>query len=50
MEVGIGYHYVRNTFYEQEKCGLVEIDYLLAAYAWYPIVKFSPYKEMLKVK
>lgn len=50
MEASPGYKLVEDTFYEHEKCGLTEIDFLNVIDPWYAISKNSPYKEILKVK
>lgn len=50
MEIGNGYRQIQKTFYENEKCGLIQIPFLTAIYPWYGIQKHSPYKEILKTK
>lgn len=50
METGTGYTEVENTFFENEKCGLVEIYFIEVTDPWFVIQKHSPYKEILKVK
>lgn len=50
MEVGPGYKQIQETFLENEKCGLKEIDFLNQVDPWMGIVKNSPYKEIIKVK
>lgn len=50
MEASPGYKLVEDTFYEHEKCGLTEIDFLNVIDPWYAISKKSPYKEIIKVK
>lgn len=50
MELGSGYKIVEETFYETEKCGLIEIEYLDVTDPWMAIQKNSHYKEMLKIK
>lgn len=50
MEVSGGYKLIEETFYEHEKCGLKEIDYLNLIDPWFVIQKNSPYKEPIKVK
>lgn len=50
FEKGIGYKYIKDTFYEHEKCGLIEISYLRVIDPWYVIPKHSPYKEIIKVR
>lgn len=49
MEVGTLYEHVKDTFYEHEKCGLIEISYLRVIDPWHVIPKHSPYKEIFKV-
>ncbi|XP_026475937.1 glutamate receptor ionotropic, NMDA 1-like [Ctenocephalides felis] len=49
MERGAGYKVVSETFYEDEKCGLMEIDFLKFNDPWMPVQKRSPYKEIFKV-
>lgn len=44
-----GYDEVERTFFENEKCNLVEINYLGNVDTWTVIQKHSPYKEILKV-
>ncbi|XP_031630864.1 ionotropic receptor 75a-like [Contarinia nasturtii] len=48
-ELATGYKNVKDTFYEHEKCGLVEIEYLRIVHPWHGIHKHSPYKEIFKV-
>ncbi|XP_026479248.1 probable glutamate receptor [Ctenocephalides felis] len=48
VERSKGYKVVSETFYEDEKCGLIEIDYLAFLDPYVPIQKRSPYKEMIK--
>lgn len=50
MEVSPGYKMIEETFYEHEKCGLKEIDYLNLDDPWFGIPKNSPFKEIFKVK
>lgn len=43
------YKIIQETFQEEEKCGLAEIDYLKQlAYPLLPIQKQSPYAEIIK--
>lgn len=49
MEVGIGYKYIKNTFFEHEKCALREISFLRVLDPWYGLPKQSPYKEIIKI-
>lgn len=46
----LGYDEVERTFLENEKCALVEINYLGDVDTWTVIQKHSPYKEILKVR
>lgn len=48
-ERGVAYKVIEDTFYEHEKCGLIEIDYLSQIEPWLPMQKHSPYKEIIKV-
>lgn len=50
MELGAGYKLVDETFFDHEKCGLMEIAVLKGSEPWLPIKKNSPYKEILKTK
>lgn len=49
MEVGVGYKILLETFQEDEKCGLQEIQYLQVIDPFYAIQKHSPYKEHFKI-
>lgn len=49
MEVGVGYKILLETFQEDEKCGLQEIQYLQVIDPFYAIQKHSPYKELFKI-
>lgn len=49
MELGAGYKIVSETFLEDEKCGLQEIQYLQVIDPWYAIQKNFSYKEHLKI-
>jgi glutamate receptor, ionotropic, invertebrate len=49
MEVGVGYKILLETFQEDEKCGLQEIQFLQVIDPFYAIQKNSSYKEMFKV-
>jgi glutamate receptor, ionotropic, invertebrate len=48
MEVGVGYKILQETFQEDEKCGLQEIQYLQVVDPFYAVQKNSTYKEMFK--
>ena len=50
MEVSPGYKLMEETFYEHEKCGITEIDFINMIDPWLAIAKNSPYKEILKAK
>lgn len=50
VSTGQAYDEVERTFFENEKCGLVEINYLGNVDTWTVIQKQSPYKEILKVR
>ncbi|XP_050303739.1 ionotropic receptor 75a-like [Anthonomus grandis grandis] len=49
MEIGSGYKLVSETFKEDEKCDLQEIEFLQVVHPWLPIQKHSSYKEKFKV-
>lgn len=49
VETKPGYYEVERTFLENEKCGLIEINFLGNTDTWIVIKKRSPYKEILKV-
>lgn len=49
IEASPGYKEIEATFYEKEKCGLVEINFLGNSEVWTVIQKHSPYKEILKI-
>lgn len=49
MELGVGYKILLETFQEDEKCGLQEIQYLQVIDPFYAIQKNSSYKEIFKV-
>lgn len=49
MEVGVGYKILLETFQEDEKCGLQEIQFLQVIDPFYAIQKNSSYKEIFKV-
>lgn len=42
------YHVMQNTYQEEEKCGITEIDYMNAIYPCFIIQKQSPYLEIIK--
>lgn len=48
-EIGTIYQLMQETYLEEEKCGLAEIDYLNV---WYPLLviqKQSSYSEIIKI-
>lgn len=49
-ELGIGFKFVKETFFEHEKCGLIKIQYYQQLDPWHAAPKNSPYKEIFKVK
>lgn len=49
FETGVGYKILGETYKEEEKCGLIEIQYLQVVDPWYVIQKNSSYKEAIKV-
>ena len=49
IQTSPGYREIEATFFEKEKCGLVEIVYLGNSDPWCVIQKHSPYKEILKI-
>lgn len=49
MEVSVAYKTIEATFYEHEKCGLREVDFLDMISPWFVIQKRSPYKEIIRI-
>uniref|UniRef100_A0A182Y0V0 Ionotropic glutamate receptor C-terminal domain-containing protein n=1 Tax=Anopheles stephensi TaxID=30069 RepID=A0A182Y0V0_ANOST len=49
VEQGVGYKVISETYQEDEKCGLQEIQYLQVVDPYYAIQKNSSYKEMVKI-
>lgn len=49
IETSPGYQEIEDTFYENEKCGLVEIKFFSMGDLWTITQKQSPLKEILKV-
>ncbi|XP_011705678.1 PREDICTED: uncharacterized protein LOC105460888, partial [Wasmannia auropunctata] len=47
-EIGVVYQLMQNTYFEEEKCGLTEIDFLNVLYPLFVIQKQSPYLEIIK--
>jgi len=47
-EIGTIYQLMQETYFEEEKCGLTEIDYLNVLYPLLVIQKQSPYSEIIK--
>ena len=50
MEESGAYKIMEDTYYEHEKCELLNIRYVHITYPYLMIQKRSPYKEILKVK
>lgn len=50
MVLQVGYKLIKQTFYEHEKCGLIEMTYLQDTYPMHAIPKNSPYKEIFKIR
>lgn len=48
IEKGIGHKHIKDTFFENKKCGLVEISFLRVVDPWYGVPKYSPFKEIFK--
>lgn len=46
----VAYKQIKQTFYEHEKCGLIEVTYLQDTYPMHAIPKDSPYKEIFKIR
>lgn len=46
----VAYKHIKKTFYEHEKCGLVEITYLQETFPMHVLPKNSPFKEIFKVR
>ncbi|XP_050090715.1 ionotropic receptor 75a-like [Anopheles aquasalis] len=49
VEQGVGYKVISETYQEDEKCGLQEIQYLQVIDPYYAIQKNSPFKEHIKI-
>lgn len=47
-EIGTVYQLMQDTYLEEEKCGLTEIDFLNVLYPLLAIQKQSPYSEIIK--
>lgn len=47
-EIGTVYQLMQDTYLEEEKCGLTEIDFLNVLYPLLVIQKQSPYSEIIK--
>ncbi|KAH9631872.1 hypothetical protein HF086_014344 [Spodoptera exigua] len=45
-----GYRLIQETYQEDEKCDLVEIDYINEIDPWVPGQKRSPFKDLFKIK
>ncbi|CAH1640114.1 unnamed protein product [Spodoptera littoralis] len=50
MELNPGYRLIQETYQEDEKCDLVEIDYINEIDPWVPGQKRSPFKDLFKIK
>lgn len=50
MELNPGYRLIQETYQEDEKCDLVEIDYINEIDPWVPGQKRSPLKDLFKIK
>lgn len=48
-ELGPTYKVIEQTFYEHEKCGLVEMDFLGLPEPWVVVRKRSPFKELIRI-
>lgn len=48
--MGPAYKVIQETFFENEKCGLKEIDYINQIDPWMAVQKNSPIREIIKVK
>ncbi|XP_011862474.1 PREDICTED: probable glutamate receptor [Vollenhovia emeryi] len=48
-EIGTMYQLMQDTYLEEEKCGLTEIDFLKVLYPLLAIQKQSPYSEIIKI-
>ncbi|XP_049876638.1 ionotropic receptor 75a-like [Pectinophora gossypiella] len=49
MELNPGYRLIQETYQEDEKCDLVEIDYINEMDPWLPGQKNSPFKDLFKI-
>ncbi|CAK1584216.1 unnamed protein product [Parnassius mnemosyne] len=49
MELNPGYRLIQETYQENEKCDLVEIDYINEIDPWVPSQKRSPFKDLFKI-
>jgi len=47
-EIGTVYQLMQDTYLEEEKCGLTEIDFLNVLYPLLVIQEQSPYSEIIK--
>lgn len=50
MEESRAYKIMEDTYFEHEKCGLVNIEYLKFTAPFICIQRESPYKEIMRVK
>ncbi|XP_053615034.1 uncharacterized protein LOC128677894 [Plodia interpunctella] len=49
MESNPGYRLIQETYHEDEKCDLVEIDYINEIEPWVPGQKRSPFRDLFKI-
>lgn len=49
VETALAYLEIEKTFFNHEKCGLIEIKFIQVVDPWFAIQKQSPYREILKV-
>nr|UVB79166.1 ionotropic receptor 75p3 [Heortia vitessoides] len=49
MELNPGYRLIQETYREDEKCDLVEVDYINEIDPWVPGQKRSPFKDLFKI-
>lgn len=50
VATGLAYNQIKRTFYEHEKCGLIEIKFFSMGAIYWVSQKRLPYKEILKVR
>lgn len=49
VELSPAYRMIERTFYEHEKCGMKEIDFLRIWSPYFVLPKNSPYKKLIKI-